>query len=299
MKRPEWRWAAWSAAAGALAAAAVAVKGILSSTNSTAAIGFIFVPFVMAAAAVPGGAWGAALGYLLHHARGRQRGRGWLLAACAAAVAALPAYLAYQVARGLALEAAVHEALAMDARQLDAAFETSAWRRDRFYLGAIAQNPQAGAALLDRIAGLDDPGLFEPLGSMWEVKGANRKGIEVMRLVARHPHTSGGTLAKLASLPRADRLLYELLSNPRTPMNVLARWFDSADYLAEWGLALNPVTPAAVMERLSHSANTYTRMNLTYNSATPAGILERLAGDADEIVARNAARALKRKGGAG
>ena len=36
--------------AGALLAAAVSVKGIFSSASSTAALGFVFVPFIMAAA---------------------------------------------------------------------------------------------------------------------------------------------------------------------------------------------------------------------------------------------------------
>jgi hypothetical protein len=76
---------------------------------------------------------------------------------------------------------------------------------------------------------------------------------------------------------------------------VLERWFDSTDYLVEWGLALNPKTPQKVLERLSGSQNLYTRLNLAYNEATPREILERLAADADESVSRNAKQAIARR----
>ena len=77
-------------------------------------------------------------------------------------------------------------------------------------------------------------------------------------------------------------------------MPVLARWFDSTDYLIEWGLALNPQAPQRVLQRLAISSNLYTRMNLTYNSATPREILDHLAQDPDESLARNAKQAIER-----
>lgn len=79
-------------------------------------------------------------------------------------------------------------------------------------------------------------------------------------------------------------------------MTVLRRWFDSTDYLLEWGLALNPNTPPVVMERLARSENLYARMNLAYNAATPVAILERFAKDPDDRLARNARLALERRG---
>lgn len=81
-------------------------------------------------------------------------------------------------------------------------------------------------------------------------------------------------------------------------MPVLERWFNSTDYLVEWGLALNPNTPQRVMARLAASQNLYARMNLTFNQATPREILERLAQDTDENVARNARHAIERRRGA-
>ncbi|MBI3372358.1 MAG: hypothetical protein HY017_11460 [Betaproteobacteria bacterium] len=294
-RRPELRWGAAAGALGALAAAAVSVKGILSSSSSTAAIGFLFVPVIAAIAAVPAALWGAALGYVLQQRRGARHGLSALLAAAVVAVVALPAYLGYETWRGLALEAAVRDVRIMDARGLNQAFDQSRWNHDRFFLGALTQNKAASAALLERVAALPDADLFERMGSFWDVMGSNRKGLAVMRLVAHHENASGVTLERLADHPQAGRIVHELASNPNTPLPVLARWYESTDYLAEWGLALNPNTPPAVMERLSRSTNLYTRMNLTYNKATPEAILERLANDPDPVLARTAGQVLERR----
>jgi len=299
LARAEARWALWGGVAGALGATALSVKGILGSSSSTAAIGFIFVPLIALAAAVPVGVWAMALGHVVLVLAGRTQTLRPLFIVALAAALSLPALAGYEIWRGLARERAVHEALAMDGPALEQAFDASPWRKDKFFLGAIAQNPAASPQLLSRIADLDDPELYEPLGSLWDVKGENRKGIPVMRLVAGHARTLGTTLAKLEAGAHARSLLYEILANPNTPPEVLARHASDTYYLAEWGLALNPNTPRPVMERLSHSENIYARMNLTYNKATPREILERLAADPDPILSRNASQALGRRGGAG
>ena len=293
--RPEARWAFWSGVAGALATAALSVKGIFSSGSSTAALGFITLPLVAALGAIPVAAWGAALGHVVLRWRGAVQSPPMVLVAALAVAAALPAMVAYEIQRGLRLEAAVREVKGMDVLQLQHAFEDSPFKRDRYFLGALAQNPAAGGGLLARIAALRDAALFEPMGSLWDVMGSNRKGLAVMRLVARHPNTDPATLEKLALDPDAQQVVHELAANPKTPLPVLARWFDSTDYLVEWGLALNPKTPQRVMERLAASTNLYTRMNLTYNRETPREILERLALDPDEVLARNAKLAIQRR----
>jgi len=292
--RPEAPWALWAGVAGGVVAAAVSVKSIMSSGGSTAAIGFLLVPFIAIAAMLATGLWGLAAGCVWLSLRGARQYALLLLAAAWALALAGPAAVGWEVTRGLALERAVRGVRALDARALDAAFERSPWNRDRFYLGVLVQREDAGPALLDRIAALDDPALYEPLGSLWDVMGENRKGIAVMRLLANHGSVRGETLARLANGPRADVLRHELARNPNTPPKVLERWLDSTDYLVEWGLALNPNTPPAVLERLSRSPNLYTRLNLTLNAATPAPILERLAKDPDELLARNAGAALQR-----
>ena len=293
--RPEARWALWCGVAGALVTAALSVKGIFASGSSTAALGFITLPLVAALGAIPVAAWGAALGHVVLRWRGTVQSPRMVLVAALAVAAALPIVVAMEIDHGLRLEAAVREVKGMDVAQLGRAFENSPFKRDRYYLGALAQEPEAHAAVLGAIAALSDPELYEPMGSLWDVMGSNRKGLAVMRLVARHPNTDPATLAKLAAGPNAHSVVHELAANPRTPMAVLERWFDSTDYLIEWGLALNPQTPRRVMERLATSANLYTRMNLTYNKATPREILDRLAADTDESVARNAKHAIEQR----
>jgi hypothetical protein len=294
--RPEAPWGLWAGLAGGLAAAALSVKGILGSGSSTAAIGFIFVPFVAIAAMIPSAVWGLAAGCVYFSLRGAQQYAPAMLVAAWAFALAGPAAIGWEAWRGLALERAVAEARMLDARGLDDAYARSPWNRDKYFLGALAQRPDASPALLDRIAFLEDPDLYEPMGSLWDVMGDNRKGIAVMRLVAHNPNTPGTALARLADGPHADTLRHELARNPNTPASVLQRWHDSTDYLVEWGLALNPRTPPAVLERLARSANVYSRLNLTYNPSTPRALLEQLGKDSDESVARHAGRALQRLG---
>lgn len=298
--RPELPWAMWSGIAGALAAAALSVKGIMASGSSTAAIGFIFVPFIAIAASIPAGVWGLALGTVVAHARGVKRALRPVLIMAWVVTLAVPVAIAWEVEKGFSLQSAVRGLRGMHMRELESAFESSRFRRDKFFLGALAQHQGASGELLDRIAALPDEELYERMGSVWDVMGENRKGLAVMRLVALNPNARADTLARLAAAPRNDYVLGDVLRNPNTPVKSMAPHFDSTEYLVEWGLALNPNTPPAVMARLSRSENVYTRLNLSYNGATPVELLERLAKDGDASVARNAAHALeqRRKGGA-
>jgi hypothetical protein len=297
--RPEWPWAWVSALAGALIAGAITINAIFASASSTAAIGFLFVWIPMSIAGLACGLWGIAMGHAVSRASIPGAGKALSQVAFVTAVLgsiALPTGIIYEAWRGKSLEAQVKAVSAMDTKAIDSAFETSPWNRNRFFLGAIARNKAAGPAVLDRIASIDDPDLFEPMGSMlWDLMGDDRKGIGTMRRLTQHPNTAGATLARLSTSPKVQNILYELLANPNTPDSVIARWQDSTDYMAEWGLALNPRLPATVYERLSRSANRYTKFNLTYNKGTPDSVLERLSHDEDELLARNAAAALERK----
>jgi len=138
-----------------------------------------------------------------------------------------------------------------------------------------------------------DPALYEPLGSLWDVMGGNRKGLPVMRLVVRHPNTRSETLAKLADGPNPQGLQPDLVANPNLPPEVLARWLDSTDPTVEYGLASNPKLPQRAMDRLAKSGDRNVRLALTWNPGTPREILDRLSVDADALVARNAAQAIE------
>jgi hypothetical protein len=168
--------------------AALATMMILSHHNSGAALGFILVPLVAAAAAVPVGIWGAALGHVVEHLRGRAAEPRIVLWVALVAALSLPATIGYEVWKGKALEDAVREVRVMDRAGLERAFAESPWRRDKYFLAALAQHRAASPALLEGIDRLEDPALGEPMWSLWDVMGENRKGEAVKALVARHPN---------------------------------------------------------------------------------------------------------------
>lgn len=87
-QRPEARWALWAGIAGALIAAAVQTKAILSSADSSAAVGFIFVPLIAILAAMAAGVWGLALGHVVARLRGQVH-EPWIVFAAAVVALAL------------------------------------------------------------------------------------------------------------------------------------------------------------------------------------------------------------------
>ena len=97
--RPEARWALWAGILGALATAAFATKTILAQGTSAAGLGFVLVPLAAAAAAVPIGIWGAALGHVVLHLRGRAQEPKILFWAALVAAASLPAVVGYEIWR--------------------------------------------------------------------------------------------------------------------------------------------------------------------------------------------------------
>lgn len=94
--RPEARWALWTGIVGGLATGALATKMILAQG---AALSFVFVPLVAAAAAVPLGIWGAALGHVVLHLRGRASEPKIVFWAALIAVVLLPVAVWHQTSR--------------------------------------------------------------------------------------------------------------------------------------------------------------------------------------------------------
>lgn len=97
IERPETRWAMWAGIAGALAMAAVSTVMILSHPGAAAGFGLIFVPLIAAAAALPLAVWGAALGHVVLHLRGRAQEPRIVFWVALVAAAAVPAVLAYEL----------------------------------------------------------------------------------------------------------------------------------------------------------------------------------------------------------
>ena len=188
VERAEARWALWAGIVGALATGALAMRMIFTHGAASAALGFVLLPLVAATAAVPVGIWGAALGHVVLHLRGRSSEPKILFWVALAATLSLPAVVGSEIWRGRALEAAVQEVRGMNGAELERAFDVSPFARDKYFLGALAQHPAANGVLLERIASLEDPALSRRMWSLWDVMGENRAGAPVKDLVARHPN---------------------------------------------------------------------------------------------------------------
>jgi hypothetical protein len=188
VERPEARWALWAGIVGALATGVLGTRMIFGYGPASAPLGFVLLPLVAATAAVPVGIWGAALGHVVLHLRGRSSEPKVLFWVALAAALSLPIVVGSEIWRGRALEAAVQEVRGMNGAELERAFEQSAFAHDKYFLGALAQHPAASGALLERIAGLEDPALSQRMWSLWDVMGENRSGTSVKDLVERHPN---------------------------------------------------------------------------------------------------------------
>ena len=99
VERPEARWALWAGIVGALATGALSTAMILSRGSAAAGLAFVFVPLAAAAAAVPTAVWGAALGHVLLHLRGRASEPKAVFWAALAAAILPPAALAWELWR--------------------------------------------------------------------------------------------------------------------------------------------------------------------------------------------------------
>ena len=151
VERPEARWALWAGIVGALVTGALGTRMIFGYGAQGAALGFVLLPLVAATAAVPVGIWGAALGHVVLHVRGRSSEPKILFWVALAAALSLPAVVGSEIWRGRALEVAVQEVRGMSPAELERAFQESPFAHDKYFLGALAQHP--GVRDLNQLVG--------------------------------------------------------------------------------------------------------------------------------------------------
>ena len=99
VERPEARWAFWAGIIGAAATAALSSYRILAQGSAAAGLAFVLVPLAAIAVAVPAAVWGAALGHVALHLRGRASEPRAVFWAALMAAAAPPAVLAWELLR--------------------------------------------------------------------------------------------------------------------------------------------------------------------------------------------------------
>ena len=260
-----WLWALGFWLVGTVVMAVIEVKSIQRHSSSTAAIGFLFIPFYAVPAGLITALWGISIRNVWHSLRGLRQMAQWLIIGSWGLAFILPTAITREVVQGLRLKTAVDEVHRMKDEQLDVAFDHSPWKRNKYLLGAIAQNANASTDLLDRIASIPDSALYEKMWSHWDLMGVNSRGLAVMRLVIDHRNVSATTLEKLASSPYANEyVLSDLLSNQKTPLEVLKKHADTRELVMKWSLARNPNTPIEVLERLAKDLDRYTADGARY-----------------------------------
>ncbi len=267
-----------SAAVGTIVVAVVLFASIMKSTSSTAAIGIFFLPFTV----VPFTGLFFIFGYCLPDLvllYSRSLSELPVLTPVRAFVAILllfcgGVYLSY----GIVLTLEVARVRMMGETELEGFLERSMLRENRFVLGALAQNSNASAAVLDRVAQMPDQDLHLKMWSVWPVMGENGKGLAVMRLIARHPNVSETTLVRL-SKSSDEYVQGDVVENSKTPVSIISEYAKNPGYLIQWGLARNPKTPADILGSLASTGNEYTRSSVASNVNTPIEILIRLAKD--------------------
>jgi cation transporter-like permease len=97
--RPEARWALFAGIVGALAVAAWSSYKIFEQGTAAAGLSFVFVPLAAAVAALPAGVWGAALGHVVLHLRGRAPEPKIVFWSALVAAVMPPAVLAWELLR--------------------------------------------------------------------------------------------------------------------------------------------------------------------------------------------------------
>ncbi len=239
------------------------IWSIQSSSSSTAAIGYVFLPFVAFFTAIPF----FVIGFCAHYAavKLRQRARvGYFFAAIAVT---LSAYFIGMSVYNAALLAEVQSVRTMPQPQQSAFLQDSSWRTNKYVLGALLENPDVSAESLYQIAMIPSPDLHHRMWATPPIMGENTRGLAVMRLVVKHPNVDERTLVELAKSPD-HYVLGDVASNPKTPVEILRQFYDmpDRDYLIDWGLAWNPNTPADILRELAKSPNEYTRSTAAGNT---------------------------------
>ena len=245
---------------GAIVVSILIVFTIFSSTSSTAAIGFIFIPVWFVISFIGFFVLGYCTGYIKTWLTNIPRVFNLKVVLAFVVGVFLSIFVIGGLAKGLILTSLTSQIRGMNSSQkLSDTFDNSYFNRNKFILGAITQNKATSAELLDRIAKLNDPSLQDAMGSLFPVLGDNRKGLAVMRLVIRNQNVSASTIEYLANSSQVDYVLGDIAGNPKTSVETLRRLEIKKNYLIDWGLAQNQKTPSDVFTKLLEREKYFTQ----------------------------------------
>jgi len=263
------------------ACAFLMIQTIHRSSSSTAALGYLFIPFWALIYSTPAFLAGALLDKIKLNTLNSSHKALFLNLLGGALISLIVGGYVYFLLQGFSLSKKVLEIQNMDSADLAQTLQNSNLKNNKFILGAIASNPQTPAETLDQIAQIQNNDLHSPLGSLFfDVLGGNRKGLAVMRLVARHNNVTTETLEILAK-SQDDYVLSDVVANKKISESNLRRILNKGGYLIEWGASSNPSTPSELLAILAKSSNEYTRANVARNPNTRSSDLTLLSEDAN------------------
>ncbi|MGO9832449.1 MAG: hypothetical protein ACLPJH_20180 [Myxococcaceae bacterium] len=275
-------------ALGAAAGATLLTTAIARSTLSTATFGFLELPVVLTQWAAPSAAMGFCAGYWVAARRmgGPRPDVRQLLAALGLLAIGVPS--ASYVFSNLATSWEVGRVANMGEEELEHLLASKRFGTNPFVLAQVAQNPRASPALLRDIALRQDPRLHQKLWNIFDTLGSNRRGLAVMRLVARHPNVDGETLDILAQ-SEDGYVLSDVASNPKLSPESRRHLEERSDAVLQWALAGNRKTAPGTLDRLSRSPADSVRQAVAANPSAAPDVLARLGEDAQADVRRNVA----------
>jgi len=267
-----------------LAYMALGVAAIGRETNSTAGIGFIFLPFESLFIAAPCFLLGyfscIVVGCLR---RGERRSfRFFTFSFVSVALLALAAYWLYQEVYPAVL---VRNIKAMNQEEIADFLRTSRFRENKYALNAIVLRYDTDADTLYEISQFHSPGLHERIGSLLPIMGGNTMGFSVMRLLVRHHNADARTFTSLAETADAD-LLADIATNGNAPTALLEGLHKKGDQGIDRALAFNPRCPADILHDFSLSADEDMRAYAAGNDRIAQEDLLRLSKDSSGMVRR-------------
>lgn len=310
------------------------VISISRSTSSTAAIGYIFVPFAALFTAAKMWFYALAISYALYVVRHKHSKINLFFITCVAILLYGSWTAGNCVVEIFQTKMIIHRAeTSINPKEIDVIYHNSQkfpMDRQKYILEAIALNPSTSQETLNNISQLKDQLLHERIDSLFYYQPRNRKGFAVMRLVAMHPHANKQTLeilsqsaslfvveevAKNQNTPDdlikalwekyGEKIAYGISQNPKTPPEILVALYNMkfdpkqafSKMQEEWikaNIAKNPNTPTEILEQLKDEQSWLILQFLIDNEKIPSSILEDLTHHQNETVSAYAKDKLKR-----
>jgi TM2 domain-containing membrane protein YozV len=254
---------------GALISIYSMISNVKFSTLSTAALGYLDLPLVGFFSFILFGFLGYCLGIIIKGIiiQNYRKSLG-LIASLIIIIVAVPYFINDKIRSHKASEQIrniirMNNPILLDqtfSKYSSSSFSYFSTNYNIYIIAIIAQNPYSSADLLDKIAHLNTPRVNDQLAVSADLTPNNRKGLAVIRLVARNPNVNLSTLIYLASHSKNYYLLGDLAGNRKMPPDVLRQLYNKSKeseegYLIDWGLAYNVNTPPDILRELARRSD--------------------------------------------